>query len=71
MRPVGRILLELEPLLEELIDDHDVQKGDVLALVATWIDVHRAGAIERYVDDGSMPVLFYGSQDDLKKRFAE
>jgi len=61
MRPLGDVLLDIEPLLEELIDEHDLQKGDVLALINVWIDVHRPCCKEEY-QDGSRPVFKYGPQ---------
>lgn len=54
---LGELLLEIEPLLEQMIDDHDLQKSDVLSLISGWIDVHRPSCIEKYLD-GSSPVLY-------------
>jgi hypothetical protein len=59
MRTIGHTLLELEPLLEELVHTHELQKGDVIALVASWIDIHAPEAIEQYVS-GGIPQLYYG-----------
>lgn len=65
LRPLGNILLDLEPVLEEMIDSHDLQKSDVIALVSSWIDAHRPDCIEEY-EDGTSPVLFYGPKKDTK-----
>ena len=59
MRPVGLITADMEVLLEELTDQHCLQKGEILSLVACWIDIHRPNAIEEY-EDGSNPELYYG-----------
>jgi hypothetical protein len=65
MRALGKILLELEPLIDELIDDHDVQWADILNLVHSHLVVHRPDAQEIYMDD-SNPVFFYGPSKDTK-----
>jgi hypothetical protein len=62
LRPLGSILLDLEPILEEMIDKHDLQKSDVIALVSGWIDAHRPDCREEY-EDGTFPVLFYGPKE--------
>lgn len=63
LRPLGDILLDLEPLLEELTDCHELQYGDVLALVYAWLQVHRPEAQEEYVSGGT-PVFYYGPEKD-------
>lgn len=55
----------MEPLLEELVDDHDLQWYDVLFLVLGWLMVHRPHAQEEY-KDGSKPVFYYGHKERLK-----
>ena len=59
MRPLGQVLLDVEPLLEELVDDHELQWGDVLALVFVYLSVHRPDAREEYVEGGH-PEFHYG-----------
>lgn len=59
MRRVGDITLDMEQLLEELIDDHDLQMGEVLALVKAWLEIHRPDCIETYLDN-THPVYYYG-----------
>ena len=59
LRPLGHITTDLEGLLEETIDGHDLQCGEVLALVYNWIRVHRPSAVEEYLD-GTHPEFFYG-----------
>ncbi len=59
LRPVGKILLEMEPLLEELTDNHDLQRGEILGLVLSWLDIHRPDCVEIY-QDGRVPNYYYG-----------
>lgn len=66
LRPAGEVLLEMEPLLFELVQDHEIQKGELLALISAWVDIHYAGAIEEYEDD-THPIFFYGSPEQLRK----
>jgi hypothetical protein len=64
-RKVGNILLDIEPLLEELIEDHDLQWYDILFLIYGWLMMHMPGAREKY-KDGTTPVFYYGHKDGLK-----
>lgn len=64
IRRLGDILLDLELLIDEMCIDHDLQLGDVLALVKSHIDVHNPESIENYVDGGS-PVYYYGPKEGL------
>lgn len=66
LRPVGDITQDLEPLLFELVHDHQLQKGEVLSLVSRWISIHYPGANEEY-EDGSFPIEFYGPIEALKR----
>ena len=61
LRPVGQIMLEMESLLEELTDTdkHDLQHGEVLALVERWLDIHAPHQREEYLD-GTHPERYYG-----------
>lgn len=54
----------MEPLLEELVDDHDLQWYDVLYNIYGWLSVHRPEAREEYLD-GTNPVFepFYGPKE--------
>ena len=58
MRKLGKVLLDLEPILDELAD-HELQMGDILALVKAHLEVHRPDCIEEYLD-GSHPEYYYG-----------
>ncbi len=61
LRPAGEVLLDLEPLVLELVCDHDLQWGDVLHLVYGYLQVHCPGAREQY-DEGGTPEFFYGPE---------
>lgn len=53
-------MLDLEPLIEELIYEHDLQWSDVLGLVYAYLMAHCPSARETYIDDGSHPQYYYG-----------
>lgn len=59
IRPMGKILLDLETILDEICIDHDLQLGDILALIKSHIDIHLPDAVECYVDGGN-PEYYYG-----------
>lgn len=61
IRPTGQILLEIEPLLQELLDDHEMQWGDVFGLLKAYLEIHYPGAQEKYVKGGH-PVFYYGPE---------
>lgn len=60
IRPLGDILLELEATLDEMVDSHDLQFGDILGLVYAHLLTHRPDAREEYVADDSHPEYYYG-----------
>lgn len=59
-RKFGEVLLDLEIVLDEMCD-HDLQWGDILALVHMHLQVHRPDAKEEYLD-GDTPIFFYGPE---------
>lgn len=59
IRPLQEVLLDMEPLMEELVDAHDLQWGDFLSLMHSWLMVHRPGAREEYTKGGH-PEFYYG-----------
>lgn len=63
-RPIGHIYLDMEELIDEMIDSHDIQWGDVLNWVHGHLQIHRPDAQEEYVEDGSNPVFYYGPKKD-------
>lgn len=64
---LGDLLLELENILDQMIDGHDLQFGDILNLVHGHLQVHRPDAQEEYTDGGS-PVFYYGSPEGLDRQ---
>lgn len=58
IRAFGEILLDMEKILDEMVDTHDVQMGDILNLVRGHLETHRPDCIEEY-DDGGHPVFYY------------
>ncbi len=60
IRPMGQIYLELEKLVDEMIDDHDVQWGDILYWLFGHLVEHRPDAREEYTDGSGHPVFYYG-----------
>jgi hypothetical protein len=63
-RTLGTALLDLETILDEMVDHHDLQWGDILNLVYGHLMVHRPDAREEYVDgDGSHPIFYYGPKE--------
>lgn len=61
MRAVGKITDDMEKLLYELVEDHQMQAHEVLHMVYGWIQCHYPDAIELY-EDGSSPEFFYGDK---------
>lgn len=59
IRPAGDVTLDLETLLEELSFDHELQHGEVLALVHCWLEIHAPSQKEVY-SDGKNPKFYYG-----------
>lgn len=61
IRPLGDILLDLEPLLDEMQESHALQWGDILNLIFGHLQAHpHPNAQEIYEDDNSSPVFYYG-----------
>lgn len=59
VRPLGQITQDMEPLLEEMVDLHELQTHEIISLIIAWIECHRPGAVEEY-EDGTKPKLTYG-----------
>lgn len=59
MKTTGEILLDIEPHLEALVDEQELQAGDVLALIHAWLTVHRPECFEQYTEGGK-PEFYYG-----------
>ncbi len=64
IRPLGDILLDLEEILDEMVDNQEMEWGDILSLIHGHLVSHRPDAQEEYVD-GDSPVFYYGPQKTL------
>jgi len=59
MRKLGNILLDLEPLITEMVEEHELQFGDILSLIHSHLVVHNPEAKEEY-EEGGYPIFYYG-----------
>ena len=66
IRPMSDIMFDVEDIVTEMIETHDLQHGEVLSLVKGYLDVHFPESIEEY-EDGSNPVYYYGHKKSAKK----
>lgn len=66
IRPLGKIMLELEYRADEAMATHDLQWGDVLGLVYVWLMIHHPDARETYMD-GTHPEFYYGPKREGDK----
>lgn len=67
IRPMGDIMLDFEKVIQEMIDDHDLQWGEVLSQTHQYLRSHYPGAQEEYLD-GSHPVYFYGPLTNAQRK---
>jgi hypothetical protein len=65
IRPLGDILLDIEPYLDELMD-HNLQWGDAFALLKSHLEIHHPGAQETYMN-GTHPEFYYGPKEKYAK----
>lgn len=63
---MGDIMHELEKVITKMIDQHDMQKGEVLSLVNGYIDVHFPSSKEVYSETGDSPIFYYGHRKGIK-----
>lgn len=67
MRPLGDVSLDLEKVLEEMVDQHDLQMGEILNLVRGWLEIHRPDSREQYLDNSS-PIFYYGPAKKARQK---
>ncbi len=65
LRPLGEVTQDLEKILQEMTDEdgngHDLQWGEVLAIIHSWLTIHAAHQQEVYTEgDDSTPEYYYG-----------
>lgn len=63
-------MFDVEYMVKQMVEEHDMQKGEIMALVSQYIDVHYPGAIEEYQDD-SNPIFFYGPKESFYKLYGK
>lgn len=63
IRPLGDILLDLEVLIDEMIDSHCLQMGDMLNWLYGHLIIHRPDSREVYIKDGKHPTFYYGPEE--------
>lgn len=65
LRPLGDNLLDLENVVTSMVEDHDLQFGDVLNLMYGYLAVHFPDAQEVYTNN-ERPIFYYGPKEGLK-----
>lgn len=68
LRPLGNITSDMEPLLLEMLEEHDLQWGEVLNLIYGWMVIHYPGGREKYDSDNSSPIFYYGPKEHLNEQ---
>ena len=58
---MGDITADLEPLLLEMVVEHDLQFHEILGMIHSYLEVHCPEAKEKYVKGGG-PVFYYGPE---------
>ncbi len=61
IRPLGDVTQDLEKVLTEMSFSHDLQHGEVIALVHAWLQIHAPSQREEYILGGN-PILYYGPE---------
>lgn len=59
LRPLGDITQDMEPLLQEMLFDHQMQWGEVLNLIRGYMEIHAPAQQENYLSGGN-PMFYYG-----------
>ena len=66
IRPLGNVTQDLEPLLLEMVLEHDLQVGEILNLIYGYLQIHTPNAFEEYDDGSGRPMFYYGPKERLK-----
>ena len=67
MRKLGKITDDLEKVLLEMVDDHEMQWGEILNVIRGYLEIHCPGSQEKYTD-GTEPIFYYGHKDKFKRK---
>lgn len=67
LRPLGHVLLDMEPLYRELMLGHQLQRSDVIGLMLQYDETHglTQSVLETFMD-GTKAVTYHGHKDGLK-----
>ena len=70
LRPLGDVTMDMEPLLFEMSIDHDLQHGEVLAKIYSWLKIHVPNQGEEYMSGGSpdLPKIFGFEKEYFNER---
>lgn len=60
IRPMGQITEDLEPLILEMIEQHELQWHEILAIIHGYLMVHCPQGQEQYTEGGN-PKYYYGA----------
>ena len=63
MRPLGKITNDMEKLLQEMVDEHEMQIHEILGINYAYLLSHRPEAQETY-EDGTSPIFYYGPAEE-------
>lgn len=68
LRPLGEILLDIEPLYLELMLGHKLQYSDLYGILNQYNKTHGLDEVclEQYTD-GTTPIFYYGHKDNIDK----
>lgn len=66
IQKLGDIMHELEDVITKMVLQHDLQKGEILGLINSHIDIHFPKCKEKYEDGSGSPVFYYGPKEGLK-----
>lgn len=58
LRPLGDILLDMEPLIQEIMDTHNLQNPDFIGLMDYYLRVHYP-EMEPVYEDNTSPVIHF------------
>lgn len=67
---MGDVMHDVEAVVTKMIGEHDMQKGEVMALFSRYIDIHFPDAIEKF-EDGTLPFEFYGHANLARRKLDE
>ena len=70
MRKFSKITDDMEKLILEMTEDHELQWGEILNIIRGYLEIHCPESQEYYAD-GTNPIFYYGHQDNINKNIKE